>query len=237
MSKAFESIQRGLKEAIAHQKDRGSAHTMSDCCSDKQCVLDQLRHRQSGTLRIVLAINALMFVVEFASGIMARSTALLSDSLDNFGDAATYAASLYAVSRSVRTKAKVALLKGGLILLAALFVFGQVARGLLVPGAPVFEAMGIVALLALIANTTCLVLLHKHRGEDVNMSSVYECSRNDIVSNLSVFAAAILVWLTTSSWPDLIVGFCLALLLLRSAVRVIRAASAQLHMPASEPLA
>ena len=88
---------------------------MSDCCSDKQCALESLRERQSGTLRIVLAINALMFVIELASGLLARSTALLSDSLDNFGDAATYAASLYAVSRSEHAKARVALLKGSLI--------------------------------------------------------------------------------------------------------------------------
>ncbi len=210
---------------------------MADCCSDKQCTLEKLRERQSGTLRIVLAINALMFVVELASGLLARSTALLSDSLDNFGDAATYAASLYAVSRSEHTKARVALLKGGLMLLGALFVLGQVGYGLLVPGVPVFEAMGAVGLLALAANGTCLALLHKHRSEDVNMSSVYQCSRNDIVSNLSVFLAAVLVWATESGWPDLVVGFCLALVLLRSAFGVTRSAIAHLHAPTANPLA
>ena len=94
---------------------------------------------------------------------------------------------------------------------------------------PVFEAMGIVSLLALGGNATCLALLHRHRAEDVNMSSVYECSSKDIVSNLSFFLAAALVWATGSPWPDLVVGFCLALLLLRSSYAVAREALAQLH--------
>jgi Co/Zn/Cd efflux system component len=49
------------------------------------------------------------------------------------------------------------------------------------------------------------------------------------VSNLSVFLAAALVWVTGSPWPDLAVGFCLALLLLRSSYDVAREALAQLH--------
>lgn len=207
---------------------------MSDCCDDKACAIDALKDRQTSTLRIVLAINAVMFVVEFASGLIARSTALLSDSLDNFGDAATYGMSLYAVSRGPRAKAKVALLKGGLILIAALFVVGQVAYGVVRPGVPVFELMGAISLLALAANGTCLALLWKHRAEDINMSSVWECSRNDIASNFAVFLAAGLVWATDSGWPDLIVGLCLAALLLRSAYKVTRTALAQLRAPLAQ---
>lgn len=209
---------------------------MSDCCDDKACAIEALRDRQSATLRIVLAINAVMFVVEFASGLIARSTALLSDSLDNFGDAATYGMSLYAVSRGPRAKAKVALLKGGLILIAALFVVGQVAYGAVRPGVPVFELMGAISLLALAANGTCLALLWKHRAEDINMSSVWECSRNDIASNIAVFLAAGLVWATDSGWPDLIVGLCLAALLLRSAYTVTRTALTQLRAPRAQPV-
>lgn len=209
---------------------------MSDCCNDKACAIEALMQRQSATLRIVLAINAVMFVVEFASGLIARSTALLSDSLDNFGDAATYGMSLYVVSRGVRAKARVALLKGGLILVAALFVIGQAAYGATHPGVPVFEMMGAVSLLALAANGTCLALLWKHRSEDINMSSVWECSRNDIASNIAVFVAAALVWATDSGWPDLIVGLCLAALLLRSAYKVTRTALTELRAPRTQPV-
>jgi Co/Zn/Cd efflux system component len=193
---------------------------MTDCCSDKECAIEGLKARQSVTLKIVLAINAVMFVVELTSGLLARSTALLSDSLDNLGDALTYGLSLYAVSGGARSKAKVALFKGGLILTAGLFVLGQVIYGALHPGVPVFETMGIISLVALGANATCLALLWKHRAEDVNMSSVWECSRNDIASNIAVFIAAGAVWLTQSGWPDLVVGLALAYLFLRSAIGV-----------------
>lgn len=157
---------------------------MADCCEDKSCALEALRTRQSKTLKIVLWINAVMFLVVLAAGLLAHSTALLSDSLDNLGDAMTYALSLYVVSRSTREKAKVALFKGGLILLAALLVFAQVVYRLYAPITPIFETMGVFSLLALLANGTCLMLLWKHREEDVNMSSVWECSRNDIATNL-----------------------------------------------------
>jgi Co/Zn/Cd efflux system component len=202
---------------------------MNDCCNDKACTIEALRQRQSGTLRIVLAINVVLFGIEFASGLLARSTALLSDSLDNLGDAATYALSLYVVARGSRAKARVALFKGGLILLAALFVLGRVAYALAHPDVPVFEAMGIVGVIALAANATCLALLWKHRSEDVNMSSVWECSRNDIVSNVAVLCAAVVVWSVDAAWPDLLVGFALALLLLRSSFNVTRSALSELR--------
>lgn len=201
---------------------------MSDCCQDKSCAIEALRERQSATLKIVLGINAVMFVVELVAGLLANSTALMSDALDNLGDALTYGLSLYAVARGPEAKAKVALLKGMLILVAGLFVAGQVVYRLMVPAAPIFEAMGAVSLLALAANAVCLALLWKHRSEDVNMSSVWHCSRNDIASNVAVFGAAGAVWFFDSGWPDLVVGAFLAALFLRSAVRVLTEARSAL---------
>src|SRR5699024_715843 len=125
---------------------------MGGCCGHDGSI-DALRQRQRGTLNVVLVINAVMFVVIVAAALFARSSALLADSLDNLGDAFTYAISLYAVARSTRTKARVALLKGVLILLAAAAVAAQIAYRLLVmPATPVFELMGIFSLLALAAN-------------------------------------------------------------------------------------
>lgn len=201
---------------------------MSGCC-ETECALEGLRGRQRGTLRIVLAINALMFVAIAGAALYGGSTALLADSLDSFGDAFTYALSLYAVARGTAVKARVALLKGLLILLGALVVAGHLVYKLIVPGVPIFEVMGAFSLLGLIANGICLWLLTRHRHEDVNMSSVWECSRNDIASNLSVFVAAGLVWATGSAWPDLAVAIGLVWLLTRSALRVIRSALAGLR--------
>ena len=203
---------------------------MSGCCDDKACAVDALGESQASTLKAVLAINAVMFVVELGAGLFAGSTALLSDSLDNLGDALTYGLSIYAISKGARSKARVALFKGVLILAAALFVLVQVGYRSVYGATPLFEAMGLVSLLALIANSTCLALLWKHRTADVNMSSVWECSRNDIAGNVAVFVAAGAVWLTDTRWPDLIVGLLLSAWLLRSSVRVLRSGLTELRL-------
>lgn len=200
---------------------------MSGCC-ENGCELNARHERQRTTLQWVLAINAVMFFVIVAAALYADSTALLSDSLDNLGDAITYALSLYAVALGSRAKAKVALFKGMLILAAALAVAAQIVWKLLHPALPLFETMGIFSLLGLAANGICFWLLWRHRHEDINMSSVWECSRNDIASNIAVFFAAFGVWATGSGWPDLLVAAALVVLLLRSALRVISSARREL---------
>ena len=200
---------------------------MGSCCNDVDtCSLDRLRDRQRGTLKVVLGVNAVMFLVIVLAALYGRSSALLSDSLDNLGDALTYGLSLYTVSKSETTKAKVALFKGGLIFLAACGVAAQIVSKLIHPTIPTFEVMGAFSLMSLAANSLCLFLIWRHRGEDVNMSSVWECSRNDIATNLSVFVTAGAVWLTGSGLPDIIVASCLVLLLMRSAIRILLSAKA-----------
>lgn len=201
---------------------------MAGCC-DNNCSLERMRERQRGTLQIVLVINAVMFFVIAAAAMYGQSTSLLADSLDNLGDALTYGLSLYAVSKDTSVKAKVALFKGALIGLASVTVIAQIVYKLFIPALPIFEVMGGFSLLGLLANGLCLFLLWRHRHEDVNMSSVWECSRNDIASNLSVFIAAGAVWLTDTGWPDIVVAIGLVLLLLRSSVRVISAALKELR--------
>jgi Co/Zn/Cd efflux system component len=207
---------------------------MADCCEDKACAIEALRDRQSSTLKTVLAINVVMFAVELAAGVVSGSTALLSDSLDNLGDALTYGLSLYAVSKGARSKTRVALFKGLLILTAGIVVLGQVIYRIVMPTVPIFELMGAISVVALVANGVCLALLWKHRQEDINMSSVWECSRNDIAANISVFIAATGVWITGSGWPDVAVGLGLASLFLVSAVRVLRRAISGLQGPLPE---
>lgn len=188
-----------------------------------------LRERQSGTLKIVLVINAVMFLVIVVAAFYADSSALLADSLDNLGDALTYGLSLWAVHLGLRMKARVAFFKGLLILLAALVVLAQIGYKLVSPTVPLFEVMGIFSVLALATNGVCFALLWRHKTEDVNMSSVWECSRNDIVANISVFAAAAGVWTIGSQWPDLLVASFLVVFLLRSASRVLSSAHAELQ--------
>lgn len=195
---------------------------MADCCNDKACEIDALRYRQSSTLKIVLGINAVMFVVELTAGLLGNSISLVADSLDMLGDAMVYGFSLYVVARSATMKARAALLKGIIMAAFGFFVLGQVIYRIAFPQLPVYEAIGVIGLLALAANGTCFFLLWRHRADDINMSSVWLCSRNDIIANISVLFAAVGVWLTHSGWPDILVGLALAALFLRSALHVLR---------------
>jgi Co/Zn/Cd efflux system component len=202
---------------------------MADCCNDKACEIEALRDRQSSTLKIVLGINAVMFIVELTAGLISGSVSLLADSLDMLGDALVYGFSIYVVARGARMKAIAALFKGGIMAAFGLFVLGQAVYRIVFPQVPVFEAIGAIGLLAFVANGICFVLLWRHRADDINMSSVWLCSRNDIIANVSVLFAAAGVWLTGSGWPDILVGLALAVLFLRSALFVLRGANTELR--------
>jgi len=202
---------------------------MADCCNDKACEIDALRDRQSSTLKIVLIINAVMFVVELTAGLLGNSISLVADSLDMLGDALVYGFSLYVVALGAAMKARAALLKGVIMACFGLFVLGQAIYRIVYPELPVFETIGIVGLMALIANGICFYMLWRHRADDINMSSVWLCSRNDIIANISVLFAAAGVWLTHSGWPDIVIGLALAVLFLRSAISVLGTAMTALR--------
>ncbi len=194
-----------------------------DCCSRKGDTIAQLGRKadQRRVLIIVMVINFVMFVAEFGGGVFARSSALMADSVDMLGDAVVYALSLYALSRGPRWEAGAALAKGGIILvfgIAVVFeIVGKVINGV-PPSSTLMLAFGSAALLA---NLTCLAMLWQFRSENVNMSSTFECSRNDVASNVGVLAAAGVVAMTGAAWPDIAVGGIIALIFLRSAWRVL----------------
>jgi len=194
---------------------------MDACCETKVEEISALRGKHKTVLIVVLVINAVLFVVEATAGLLANSTALLADSLDMLGDSLVYGFSLYVLWRSAEWKAMAAMLKG--IIMAA-FGVGVLARGIykmmigVLPGA---EMMGIIGLLVLVGNAFCFFLLYRHRSDDLNMRSTWLCSRNDIIVNVAVLAAAAGVAATSSLWPDLIVGGAIAVLFLRTAWTVL----------------
>jgi Co/Zn/Cd efflux system component len=198
---------------------------MSGACCGPDGV-DEVHQLRRSTLLTVLWINAAMFCVEFVAGLFADSSALVADSVDNLGDALTYAISLYVLHRSVRWRGGAAIVKGLIqvtfgigILIGVLY---KVSNGF----EPLAPAMAIVAGLALVANLTCFSLLLKHRGEDINMRSVWLCSRNDAIGNVGVLLAAGMVALTGSFWPDVLVAVALAVLFVWTGIGVIREAVA-----------
>jgi Co/Zn/Cd efflux system component len=198
------------------------------CCEAKATELEILRNKQGSVLKWVLLINAVMFVVEFAYGLLSHSSALMADSLDMLGDAAVYGFSLYALNRGARWRASAGLSKGIVMAMLGVGVLGQTLYRLSTGAVPMAETMGAVGFIALAANSICLFLLYKHRSDDINMKSTWICSRNDIISNVSVIGASFLVAASGSGIPDWVVGFIIAGLFLKSSVSVIREAKAEL---------
>ncbi len=198
------------------------------CCENKTSELEILRRQQGNVLKIVLILNALMFLVEFGFGLLSNSSALMADSLDMFGDAAVYAFSLYVLDRGAVWRARAGLLKGLIMAAFGLFVVGQVIYHVLLRATPHAETMGVIGAMALTVNGICLFLLYRHRSDDINMRSTWLCSRNDIIANIGVLGASALVAWTRSLWPDVVVGAAIAGLFLRSACEVILGARKEL---------
>lgn len=201
------------------------------CCSAKAPEIERLVRQadQGRVLVAVLLINAAMFVAEFGAGVVAGSTALMADATDMFGDALVYGISLYALDRSTRWKAGAALFKGLFILTLGIGIAINVAIKIESGVAPSSTLMLVFGGLALIANAICLRLLWRFRSLDLNMASTFECSRNDVISNFGVLLAALLVALLDSPWPDIVVGSAIALIFLRSSLRVINDAVPELR--------
>ncbi len=202
---------------------------MSDCSCQSHIDVAVLNMKQRRTLVIVLVINIATFLMMVFAAKISGATSLLSGALDNFGDAMTYILSLFVVGASLASKARVSMFKGLLILGAAIAVAFVIGLRILHPETPVFETMGIAAFINLAANLLCLWLLTPYKDGDVNMTSAWECSRNDVIEGLAVIAAALAVWIFGSGWPDLLIAIGLLVLFLRSAIRVINGAWKELH--------
>ena len=205
---------------------------MSDCCN---CEVDTraLAARQRRVLIAVLAINVVTFIMMVGASWLSGSSALLSGTLDNLGDAITYGLSFAVVGASAQAKARVAFFKGLMILGAALAVAAQVGWRLTHLEVPIVETMGIAAVINLGANAICLYLLTPFKSGDLNMSSAWECSRNDVLEGAAVILTTIAVAMLGSAWPDVVVAVALLTIFLRSAIRVLRGAWRALYQPPS----
>lgn len=204
---------------------------MANCCEDKSCEINTMRGSHARVLWIVLVINAGMFLVEGTAGLFAHSTSLLADALDMLGDALVYGFSLFVLARSARWQAGAALAKSGFMLAFGLAVLGEATYKAFYPVMPNTETMGMVGGLALTANLACFFLLYRHRDDNLNMSSTWLCSRNDLIANVGVLLAAGSSYLLASHWPDIIVGAIIAGLFLSSALSVLRQALHALRVP------
>lgn len=180
-------------------------------------------------LWVALVVNVVMAVVEVSSGLAAGSVSLLADAVDFFGDAANYGLSLAVLGLATVWRSRVAWLKGWAMAGFGVFVLGRALWSLLTGAVPEPVTMGVVGLLALVANVGVAVLLYAYREGDANMRSVWLCTRNDAIGNLAVLAAAAGVFGTGRGWPDLLVAVVMATLALTAARSVLRQARHELQ--------
>jgi Co/Zn/Cd efflux system component len=195
----------------------------------------QMDARYRRVLWTVLALNAAMFAVEIGAGVAAGSASLQADALDFFGDAANYGISLFVIGMALRMRAFAALGKGISMGLFGLWVLGTVVWHLAHGTLPDAATMGAVGFAALAVNAASFALLWAYRGGDANMRSAWICTRNDVVGNLAVLAAAIGVFGTGTGWPDVIVATIMAGLALQGAWTVIRQSLGELRRPMPVP--
>lgn len=179
-------------------------------------------HAEAKVLKILLAINAVMFVFEIILGFISQSAGLIADSMDMFADAAVYGVSLYAVGRTLLLQHKAARLSGFMQMFLAAFALFEVVRRFLFGSDPEPNFMVWVSLVALAANTTCLILISRHREGGVHMKASQIFSANDVIANIGVLLAGVLVAITNSRIPDLVIGFLIAIVVFRGALAILK---------------
>jgi cation diffusion facilitator family transporter len=192
-----------------------------DCHADAPTTAEERR-----SLWWALVLNAAMAVIGGIAGWLADSTGLLADALDMLSDASAYAIGLLAIGRSALFKARAASISGTVLLLLGAGMLFEVGRRIFQGSEPVSGAMLAVALMSLAVNVTVLRLLRRFRGSEVHLRAAWIFTRADVVANLGVIAAALLVLATRSPIPDLVVGAAIGLYVIREALEIVREARA-----------
>jgi len=186
------------------------------------CEIEIKDKEQRWVLIWLLAINGVMFIAEMVAGIMGDSTALIADSLDMLADATVYAIGLYAVGRSLLVKAKAAHISGVFQVVLGLGVLFDIVRRTVAGSEPEPVMMIVVGIVALIANTVCLMLIYKHRQGEVHMRASWIFSKNDVIANAGVISGGLLVAYIGSPYPDLIVGLLIAAIVIKGGIHIIK---------------
>jgi len=194
--------------------------------SERGCGKEETAGIERRSLRILLAINALMFVVEALAGWQGESSGLLADSLDMLADASVYGTALYAAGGSLRLQANAALASGAGQVLLGIGVLVQVVLRFLYGSEPLSVLMITVGGLALVANVSCLALIAKHREGGIHMRASWIFSTNDVIANTGVIVSGLFVMLLGNRFPDLIIGTIISIVVLRGGIQILGEASA-----------
>lgn len=203
----------------------------TSCASSKPDPNKDPRWRRA--LWIALAVNAVMFAAEMLAGVAGGSKALQADALDFLGDAANYAISLGVVGMALAWRARAAMLKGATLAVLGIYILLFTLWSVWNGRTPEAELMGIVGVVALVANGGVALMLYRFRSGDANMRSVWICSRNDAIGNVAVVLAAVGVFGTGTAYPDLVVAAIMAALGISAGIQIMRQARGELHRSGS----
>jgi Co/Zn/Cd efflux system component len=185
------------------------------------CEVEIKDQSQRQVLYWLLGINATMFVIEMGIGLLADSTALIADSLDMLADAVVYGIALYAIGKSLLHKANAARISGFFQMALGVLIIIDIVRRSIYGSEPVSGLMMAMGAVALVANVICLVIIRKQRNEEVHMRASWIFSANDVIANLGVISAGVLVFWLDSRWPDLVIGVIVSCVVLRGAKMIL----------------
>jgi cation diffusion facilitator family transporter len=195
---------------------------MSDC----GCHAQAKNAAERRVLWIALTLNAAMAVIGGLAGWIGQSTGLLADALDMLTDAAAYGIGLAAIGRAARFKANAAMLTGTVLLMLGIGVLFEVGRRVLYGAEPLSAWMIGAAALSLAVNVTVLRLLAPLKSGEVHLRASWICTQADVVANLGVIAAGLLVLWLASPYPDYIIGTLIGLYVVKEAIEILRDARA-----------
>ena len=188
------------------------------------CEVEIKDQSQRQVLYWLLGINATMFVIEMGIGLLADSTAFIADSLDMLADAVVYGVALYAIRKSLLHKANAARISGFFQMALGVLIIIDIVRRSIYGSEPVSGLMMAMGAVALVANVICLVIIRKQRNEEVHMRASWIFSANDVIANLGVIFAGVLVFWLDSRWPDLVIGVIVSCVVLRGAKMILEEA-------------
>ena len=190
---------------------------MTDC----GCHHEAKNAQERRILTIALVLNAAMAVIGGVAGWIGQSTGLLADALDMLSDATAYAIGLAAIGRGARFKANAAWLSGSVLLMLGLGLLLEVGRRVFQGAEPLSGWMIGTACLSLVVNLTVLRLLAPLKSGEVHLRATWIFTRADVVANIGVVISGVLVALTSSRYPDLIIGALIGLYVVREAFEIL----------------
>ncbi len=191
---------------------------MSDCGCHAEPTADPKQRR---VLWIALALNLAMAVIGSVGGWIAQSTGVIADALDMLSDALAYGIALAAIGKGITFKSRAAMVSGGVLMVLGLGVLLEVGRRALHGSEPVGLAMIVLAILSLAVNLTVLRLLRPFRQGEVHLRATWIFTRADVIANLGVITAAVLVLMTGSHIPDLFIGTAIGCYVIKEAAEIL----------------